>query len=346
MSHVCTGVLFALVPNLLTTLLMMPYLDHLWFTALLWLGAMMLQYLFFFGMGVLSVMCAGSRFAMVMVYAIINFLALVVYWLLEAFFLPATPGVMLNFEKWMPYCPLFQMVDTNGYFGVITGGVAVPVFAGFGDGWQYLLLYGMIGVVALAGALLLYRRRKLECAGDFIVVRCLGPVFLVLYTLCAGAFVSLFGALFNAHTFFLLVGLLIGFFTGRMLLERTTRVFRKKNFGQLGILIILLIAALVVLELDVFGIVSYVPEAEDVECVVYNSYKAYDEEFTDPDTIEKICQTHREIVKDPCDGDCGNFHLYIQLEYQMKDGRKVLREYYLCNESQAYGFFTELTERR
>lgn len=345
-SHICAGLLFAFVPNLLVSALMMPYLGQFWYIALLWLGAICLQYVFFFGVGVLSVMCTGSRFAMVVVYAIINFLALVVYWLLEAFFLPATPGVMLNFEKWMPYCPLFQMVDTNGYFGVITGGVAVPVFAGFGDGWQYLLLYGMIGVVALAGALLLYRRRKLECAGDFIVVRCLGPVFLVLYTLCAGAFVSLFGALFNAHTFFLLVGLLIGFFTGRMLLERTTRVFRKKNFGQLGLLIILLIAALVVLELDVFGIVSYVPEAEDVECVVYNSYKAYDEEFTDPDTIEKICQTHREIVKDPCDGDCGNFHLYIQLEYQMKDGRKVLREYYLCNESQAYGFFTELAERR
>ena len=59
-SHVCTGLAFSFVPNLLTALLMMPTLGKFWFTAILWLSVVCLQYVFFFGVGVLSVMCTGS----------------------------------------------------------------------------------------------------------------------------------------------------------------------------------------------------------------------------------------------------------------------------------------------
>lgn len=48
--------------------------------------------------------------------------------------------------------------------------------------WSYLWICAGVGVLLLTAALLLYRRRKLETAGDFIAVKPLEPVFLVMYS--------------------------------------------------------------------------------------------------------------------------------------------------------------------
>ena len=347
-SHICTGLLFAFVPNLLVSALMMPYLGQFWYIALLWLGAICLQYVFFFGVGVLSVMCTGSRFAMVVVYAIINFLSLVIYWFVEVIFLPMMNGVLVDEHMFLLFCPVSYLVSTSDYiqFSYTTqdryyiggGNYLNEKFVGFGEGWLYLFILAAIGIAALTGALLLYRRRKLESAGDFMAVKWLSPIFLVLYTLCVGAFLSIFGELFGngQYIVFLIAGLIIGFFTGRMLLERTIRVFRKKNFLQLGILTAVMLLSLWVVHTDLLGIVSYVPDPQDVAYVVYDSRDAYNVECTDMGSIEKICEIHQLAVDDYCDRTCGRAHLYFNIEYHMKDGRVILRRYYLCSGSNAH----------
>ena len=357
-SHICAGLLFAFVPNLLVSLLMMPYLGQFWYSALLWLGAICLQYVFFFGVGVLSVMCTGSRFAMVVVYAIINFLSLVVYWFAEVIFLPMMNGVLVDENTFLLFCPVSYLVSNSDYiqFSYTTpdryyiggGNYLNEKFVGFGEGWIYLFILAAIGIDALAGALLLYRRRKLESAGDFMAVKWLSPIFLVLYTLCAGAFLSIFGELFGngQYIVFLIAGLIIGFFTGRMLLERTIRVFRKKNFLQLGILTVAMLLSLWVVHTDLLGIVSYVPDPQDVAYVVYDSRDAYNVECTDMGSIEKICEIHQLAADDYCDRTCGRAHLYFNIEYHMKDGRVILRQYYLCSGSTAHGLAETLPKKQ
>lgn len=357
-SHLCAGLLFALVPNFLVSLLMMPYLGQFWYIALLWLGAVCLQYVFFFGVGVLSVMCTGSRFAMVVVYAIINFLSLVVYWFVEVIFLPMMPGVLVDERCFILLSPISYLVSNSDYiqFDYSTpdryymGGrnYLNEKFTGFGEDWLYLFILAAIGIAALAAALLLYRRRKLESAGDFMAVKWLSPIFLVLYTLCAGAFLSIFGELFGngQYVVFLIAGLIIGFFTGRMLLERTIRVFRKKSFLQLALLTAAMLLSLWVVHTDLLGIVSYVPEPQDVEYVVYDSRDAYDVKRTDMDSIEKICEIHQLAVDDYCDRSCGSSHLYFNLEYHMKDGRVILRRYYLCSGEAAQLLAETLPKKR
>ncbi len=352
-SHICAGILFSLVPNLLVTLLMMPYLGGLWYAALLWLGAMTLQYLFFFGVGVLSVMCTGSRFAMVVVYAILNFLSLVIYWFVEVIFLPMMPGVLVDERIFTVFCPFFYLVEVGGtdYFQINVNYRDVlhrAEFVGLGDAWLYGFIVAGIGIVALVISFLLYRRRKLESAGDFMAVKWLSPIFLVLYTLCAGAFLSIFGELFGTgrYILFLIVGLVIGFFTGRMLLERTIRVFRKKNFLQLAILTAVMLLSLWVVNIDLFGIVAYVPDAQDVEYVVYDARNAYDVKLTSADDIEKVCEIHQMAVDDYCDRSCGRTHYYCNLEYHMKDGRVILRRYYLCGSTTAQWLLDTLPKNR
>ncbi len=351
-SHIAAGFLFSFVPNLLVSLLMMPYLSGFWYISLLWLAVMMLQYLFFFATGVLSVMCTGSRFAMVVVYAMINFLGVVICWFADMVFIPMMPGVVLNAEPFLCISPFASFVRSGDYilfdfsyssydYGSLSFYSRTyinEVFKGFGEDWLYLFVTAAVGIALLIAALVLYRRRKLESAGDFIVVKWLSPIFLVLYTLCAGAFLSIFGQLFTygGTLVFLIAGLVIGFFTGKMLLERTIRVFRGKNFGQLAILAVVMVLAVFVISTDLLGIVSYVPDVQDVDHVVYDGRNAYEVKLTDSEDIETVCEIHKLALNDYCDRTCGRSHAYFYVEYHMKDGRVVMRQYYLCDSLAQY----------
>jgi hypothetical protein len=66
---------------------------------------------------------------------------------------------------------------------------------------------------------------------------------------------------------FLFIGLAVGWFAGKMLLERTPRVFRKKNLLRCGILLAVSGLTIVAALLDPFGIENWVPSADKVTSV-------------------------------------------------------------------------------
>ena len=352
-SHILAGILFAWIPNLLTTVLMMPYLGSMWYTCLLWLAVCSLQYLFFFGAAVFSVMCTGSRFAMVLVYGIINFLAIAVFWFVDTIYRPLMPGVQLDASFLSTFCPTVQMIAENDYFFLSVSPSTVYIdsrdaaFGGLGEDWPYLFIVAGVGIAAIAVSLLMYRKRKLESAGDFIAVRWIEPIFLVLYTLCAGAFLAVFSGLFGneAYIVFLSLGIVIGFFTGKMLLERTTRVFRKKNFLLAGIFVVAMLFSLVPIQNDWFGIVRYVPDAQDVEYVQVYGYEISRSKLTEPEDIELVCQIHDcaiENLDHDNENTCRGAHYYTSIEYHLKNGQTVTRRYYICNDSVAGDLWTQL----
>ena len=358
-SHILAGLAFSWIPNLLTTLLMMPTLGHLWYTALLWLAAYSLQYLFFFGAAVFSAMCAGSRFAMVLVYGIINFLSMVIYWFVDTVYLPMMPGVELSGRILELFFPLGQMLSVRNYWEVSYLATsrfdvyypANATFEGLGDSWTYLFIVSAVGVGAMVAAFFLYRRRKLESAGDFIAVKWAEPIFLVLYTLCAAAFLTIFGELFGdaGYSFFLILGIFLGFFTGKMLLERTTRVFRKKNFLMALVLVAALILSSIPIQRDWFGIVSYVPEAEDVEYVNVYGYQVSRHDISDPEKIALVCQIHENAIANldhENEDFCSGAHYYTHLEYHLKDGRTVSRRYHICIYSAAAKLWEQLIDTK
>ena len=338
-SHILAGLSFSIVPNLAGCLLMMPYLSDLWFTGLLWLLAMTLQYLFFFGAAVIAMFCTGNRFAAALVYAIINFGSMMALWFASVIFLPMMRGVVLSWEEFANFSPVVKLCMTGEYFLLDKVGYSNPqtTFTGMGGDWICLVIYAAVGVLAIAGSFLLYRRRALESAGDFMAVKALGPVFLVLYTLCAGAFLAVFGSIFRGDTYltFLIIGLIVGFFTGKMLLERTSRVFHLKSFIHLGIFVLLMWLSLQAVQFDVFGIVGYVPEPNTVakaEVLTYD-YGKNEVETSDLAELETLKKAHRlAIEEEGCKHDVWQTY-YIT--YHMKDGRTVKREYTLCTSEAA-----------
>ena len=60
------------------------------------------------------------------------------------------------------------------------------------SGWGWILLYALVGVVLTAAALLVYRRRQVESAGDVVSFRVVRPLFLYGVSVCASLSFGLF----------------------------------------------------------------------------------------------------------------------------------------------------------
>ena len=82
-------------------------------------------------------------------------------------------------------------VEVESYFDVMQKYWQNPqdMTAGFTIYWNnigYLALCGLAGLGFMAAALVLYRKRKLEFAGDALAVKCLEPLVPILCGLAAG----------------------------------------------------------------------------------------------------------------------------------------------------------------
>ncbi len=345
-SHITAGLLFAIVPNLVVALTSVVTINSGWEVSLWWFLAACLQYLFFFGLAVFSSLCVGNRFAMVLVYGIINFFSLIVYWFYDTLYEPLLYGVRLSSDAFTRFCPVWTMIENYDLVQVIgRGGGYTTLIESIelGDDWGYLGLCAALGAGLLALALLLYRRRKLESAGDFMAVRILEPVFLTLYTLSMAAFFQFFNELFGGDAYiFLAIGLAVGFFTGRMLLMRTTRVFQPKGLLAFAIFVAIFVGSMLLARFDPLGVTRYIPDTDDIARVYLNNY--YNPENTSSPTlsgdndIDTVRQLHDLILSGETHNesdDDSNRYINLSFHYVLKNGTTVLRTYEVANHSPA-----------
>ena len=159
---------------------------------------------------------------------------------------------------------------------------------------------------------------------------------------------------------FLFVGIAIGFYLGRMLLLRTTRVFQLKSFFTLASLIGLLLASIDFVATDVLGIISWVPEAEEVKSIMVGSgYYRHSDEISyesafcaeTPEDIDIFLDVHQGLLENWKDDNTlwahageaiivetsipndWEYSSRIDFVYEMKDGRTVHRYYMVSSKS-------------
>lgn len=361
-AHLIAGVLFAVVPNclvLLPTSLLLP--RQVASVALLTLLALSLQYIFYLGTALTAVQLAGNRVGMVLIYGILNFATVLLYWFVAMVFIPLIYGKDISISWVARICPTVSMYEGT-YFTTVDhsyyiGDTYHYVFDGIsmGDVWLKAAVCAGLGVVCMAIAQLLYRKRRLETAGDLVAYSILSPFFLALYTLTVAAFLHLAvkqltqGAI--SEYFFLPLGLIAGYVTGLMLLGRTSRVFRWRLLVPLGG--ILAVCALCVLSIatDAFHVIRRVPDAQDVQSVVLApvqmSYSNTTLTLTEENEIEDILAYHQGALRNwqKQVGDCllqrdghwspGDYY-NIQLRYTLKNGSTFQRRYFLEKENPAY----------
>ena len=388
-TNVISGFVFHLIPTLTLAVLAAPILllygpENGWIAALLFLLGSNLQFLCFFGIAVFSALCVGNRFAQVMVYGILNFASIITGWIVDTLYIAQFYGLRLDTSKFYPLSPVISMVENafaeteRLYVGVHDASISEAVFAFTpGECFTYYFLAAAAGLGLLIAALWLYRRRKLECAGDFMAVKGMEPVFLVVYTLIVGAvFYYITENILDMQTlFFLFLGLGVGWFTGKMLLERTTRVFRLKSVLACGGVMAVFGLSLALAFWDPLDIEGWVPEADQVESVGITdgwytpSHPHEDLILTEPADVQKIIDIHREavdfyqqhghyqfrvetsetieisqnITKEEV--EWVDFHLLTTLTYHMKDGRSVVRYYNIWMGDDTGDYFRQLYSR-
>lgn len=331
LTHLASGLLFCLLPNLAGTLLASLLLQQYAYGAFLWLTLMTLQYLFFFGCTVFAVMCAGNALGGMAVYGLFNFLAALAAWLIVTFYEPLLFGVKINAEQIALRSPVLGFTGSQYFDFRYADNRSVAAFTFIPEDWVYLLWATAVGIALLGLALWIYRSRNLENAGDLIALKPVAPVFLVLYTLCLGAVMHFVAEAFTngLQYVFLLIGFAIGFFTGKMLLEKKVNVFRLKTAAQFGILVAAFVVSVVLTVADPFGVTRYVPNPENITFVCVSPYSSpyYIENescyLSEPEDIARITDLHRELVENRRPEGEEN----VFLRYQTKAGVIVERQY-------------------
>ena len=322
-------------PNLAMALAASLMMGTGWMVPFWWLLAVTLQYVCFFGLAVLSALCVGNRFAMVLVYGIINFLSLIVYWFYSSIYEPLLYGVVVDANLFNRFCPVTRLVDMGYEMVVINGDLEIAAIrtVEFGEGWGYLCICAAAGIAALVLSLMLYRRRKLESAGDFMAVRALEPVFLGLYTISMASYFWGIGDLFDIGQYiFLGLGVIIGFFTCRMLLKRTIRVFQPKALLAFAVVCVVFAGSMVMTTVDPLGVTRRVPEADQVANVYispsqYNYSNSEILRMEDPQDVERAVALHEAILAGETEAGVLEDTVNVCIGYTLHNGQTVRRYY-------------------
>jgi len=370
-AHVLSGVLFSLIPTAIMTAVSVVMcigstIEQGWQLPLYFLVGTNLEYLFFFGVGVLSMLLAANRFGGAIVYGIINFAAILVYYVVDTVFVPLLYGFVSSEDIYVFFSPVVQFVelpyielDTYNVFQhyALTG---EPIYARYGTfsltgNWWYLWTCAGLGLAAMGAALLLYRRRDLERAGDLLAVKALEPVFLVVFSIvCATVFHFVAQGMFGYGENFVLmfVGLAVGWFFGRMLLQRTTRVFGLKAWLKLAALAALVVLTIAAAHFDILGLETKIPRLEDIESVTVSQYRYSDPEqdvvLTEEDDIESVLSIHSaalesrltserlwyngaeaKTIPEDVNWDEVQRSVPVYITYTLNSGRTVTRYYYI-----------------
>lgn len=340
-----TGLLYLLLPNLavavVTVLLGAALGVNLTAQVLAWFAMSALGYVFYFSFAVLCAMAVGHLAALPLLYGVLNFTAIVVETivreLLRLFVYGwYSTGNVLTFLSPLWYC----MGGAHGPSAVADYNGAAEMIGCYLTGWKLVLILAAVGAAFALLAFWMYRKRRMESAGDVIAVRHLKPVFLYCFTAgCSLVFGWLLSAMIidnrrGSHFLLVLIcllaGAVLGYFGGEMLLHKSLRVFRKRNWANCAVACAVIAAVLCCCRFDVFGYSSYVPEAEEVEAVSLDYGEAYSE---DPRFVARAAAFHQAILEQRSQTEqllqSESRGRTVYLRYRLRNGRLVGRRYTL-----------------
>lgn len=343
-SHYAAGLTMLLAPNgiifLLTLAVEAAGGEVELIPLLFWLISLSAMEFFFYSFALCLGMFAGHILALPVFYGVFNVLAVGVAVLLEGVMGVFYFGYVSNgygISLWLTPIYMLSQLDIN--YGIGAGWDGMWYIGGYGiEGASVLGIYAVAAVVLTVVALLIYRGRHLETAGDVVAVKSMRPVFKYGVAICSGLFLGYFTAMVMSYeTVGLVVSILVwgiaGYFVAQMFLDKSFRVFRRWK-GAAAVTAVF-IAMFLVVGLDLTGFESRVPDAGQVVEVrlsglysgPYDSADYVNESVSDPEIIEKIVALHQAVVdhREEC-GD-GDVYQSLRLTYTMEDGSVMRRDY-------------------
>lgn len=195
-------------------------------------------------------------------------------------------------------------------------------------GMHLVALYAVAAVILIIAAYVLYKRRHIECAGDFVSVAILKPIFRWGMAFCGGIllavlFTEIVKDACNMDVYWCMVLCVIVtgcifFFMAEMLLCKNFRVFSKKRVIEWGSFTVVAVIFITLFRIDAFGIERKVPKNEEIEAVFVNmNYPIR----VEPEEIPEVIALHQKIVSEK--------NTYTQIEKKKKGYYYTTIRYYL-----------------
>lgn len=314
----------------------------------------------YFGIATFCAIITGNIFAVPALYALLNFLSLMVTALFSSLYTGFFLGVResnYTISTWL--CPPAKILQNFEMVREYVGenfDTRVPAL----HGWGTLALYAGVGLALLGLSWLLYRLRQSESAGDVMVFPWLRPVFrygvAVLSALTVGRlfYTMLWESVFQKGEWYdavpmgfcLAAGGILGYYIASMLLEKSLRVF-KGSLKGVGAVCAGALALSLWLAFDPFGLETRVPNAADVARVRVEGYNVSLDLYAGADDayIREVVDLHQTIVDDrayikeqeslyraygePYDGEGRPQRQYVGLvlRYTLENGSELERLY-------------------
>ena len=319
-------------------------------TLLQWMGLTTLFNTLFFSIAVFVGMFTGSTVAHIAFTYILHLLPVGVYMLLRE-----NIGAWLyGFSVSNRYDPFF---DKLPWFVLFNTPSSRPPLS-----QEDLIGYLIMTLLLFAAAGYFYKKRKLEAAGDVISFTFFRPIFKYGLTTCGMLlgglyFRSISGGSLAVSLVGYLLSSLLAYGISEILMQKSFRVWHTyKGYLKYAAVVCLL---LVSIQLDVFGYVSRMPEADEVKKVYFGyhthiwtnedpatdpGYKGIYHEantfFRDPENIKNIMALHTQLIKQPRQKVSGPRPYIV---YILKNGKYQVRQYTI-NEKQYAAFLKPIYE--
>lgn len=231
--------------------------------------------------------------------------------------------------------PLYYF--SNGYVGSYS--YALPLTA----------IYAAAGVILAGLAVIFFRHRRMEAAGEVVAVPVLRPIFR--WGLAAVG--SLGMALLTLKTVFnvgsydagngstparvailllaMLFGAAVGWFGADALMRKTLRVF-DRHWKGLGVFCALLCVLVIGGKLDVFGVERYQPDVDEIGYATVTGWGEYYnvKRIMQPENIEALLSLQKDIIanKKVYENQNGINTFPLWIEYYGTDGKLLARRVY------------------
>jgi len=314
-----------------------------------WLALAVMGNIAFYGFASFCAVLTGNIIVLPLVYGVLNFTVVVAESCLRALLSTFIYGFLGDGVKLAFLSPAYMMLAGGLQLVANYPGGDAAVFVGAPHeavsaitpsteysvaGMGLLAIYCAVGLLLSAAAVLIYRRRHMETAGDTVAIAKLKPVFkyclsvgtgLVFAVILREAFYgSVYGIKAAVPTaLLLLVGAFIGYFAAEMLMRKTVRVFKGHWRGYIIVAAAFLLFSITV-EFDVFGAERYVPKLENIVSVEVTEASA---EYYDRENIAAITDFNRRLIANKSENEGARNGRFCYISYHLENGRVFRRSY-------------------
>lgn len=318
---------------------------------LIWLGVLALETVVFYAIAVLCAMFTGHAVMLPCLYLIVNFVAVGFQLLVEAVLYTFVYGMSVFADlpvDWLSPLVLFMKhTHINNSFVLRTAGDAGAEVAVHGfSGWTNILVWFVFALLLLVCAGQLYRRRRMESAGDTVAIPVLRPVLKYIVALFAGLAlpVGVYSMLLNVPAYrahvvpFLLLAILgaaLGFVISEMVIRKSLRIPRTV---WRGCAVTAAVCCLVVVgaKCDLTGYARRIPDAEQVTSVQIFC-DGYSSTLSEAENIQAVEDIHRAVVSEREKITDDSNLTSLRLTYKLTNGKTLAREYTLPGTSARLG---------